>query len=191
MNNHEFDNLLSEIRNEPVSDAIVAQAADRVRAQMAAGSNVTVMPVKLSSCADFQALIPSYLNLRSGLPEGRVMLLEDHMRSCVDCRRTMMVARDGESPRVVTMTARRISPTVRWTMAAAAVLTLGIVTGLATGKLEPTGPRATVASVEGTLYRFSGGQALPVSMGQELNERDEVRTAKGSRAVLRLTDGSL
>src|SRR5882724_8594992 len=99
MNTQEFDNILSEIRNEPVSDAIVAQAAGRVRAEINAPSNVTMMPVKLSTCADFQTLIPSYLNLKSGLTEARVMLLEDHIRSCVDCRRAMLSARDGESPK--------------------------------------------------------------------------------------------
>ncbi len=196
MNNQEFDHLLSEIRNEPVSDAIVAQAADRVRAQVlkTPASNVTVMPVRLASCSDFQALIPAYVNLKSSLSEERVMLLEDHFHSCVDCRHALMVSRDGESEkpsqRVVTMKPR-FTPTVKWTMAIAAALTIGIVTGVTSGKIAPTGTRATIASINGSMYRLTGGEAVLVATGQDLNERDEVRTAKGSTAVLRLNDGSL
>ncbi len=195
MNNQEFDNILSEIRNEPVSDAIVAQSAERVRAQMAKASvsNVTVMPVKLASCADFQTLIPSYVNLKSGLTEARVLLLEDHVRTCVDCRRALLTAREGEAPKrpVAVMTPRRISKPLTWTIAAAAALVIGVSTGVSTGTLAPSGERATIASVDGALYKLTGGTPALASPGDLLNERDEVRTAKGSTAVLRLNDGSL
>ena len=53
--------------------------------------------------------------------------------------------------------------------------------------LAPSGPRATVVSVSGTLYQPSGES---LDAGAVLAEGEAVRTAAGSRAVLRLRDGS-
>ena len=50
------------------------------------------------------------------------------------------------------------------------------------------GPRATVASVSGKLYRVPQGVLKP---GATIGEDEVVRTGPGSRAVLTLADGSL
>ena len=53
--------------------------------------------------------------------------------------------------------------------------------------LAPSGPRATVESVSGPMYRLASG---PVVAGAALGEAEVVRTGLGARAVLRLADGS-
>jgi hypothetical protein len=52
----------------------------------------------------------------------------------------------------------------------------------------PAGSRAAVQSVSGTLHRLAPERAM--APGEEIGEREAVRTARGSRAVLRLRDGS-
>ncbi len=53
----------------------------------------------------------------------------------------------------------------------------------------PSGPRATVARVDGKLYRISRPMTELVP-GSSIGENDEIRTAKDSRAVITLRDGS-
>jgi hypothetical protein len=55
----------------------------------------------------------------------------------------------------------------------------------------PGGPRGVVQSVSGVLYRVSDAGSAPVQIGAELGEREEILTARGSGATLRLVDGSL
>jgi len=52
----------------------------------------------------------------------------------------------------------------------------------------PPGSRAAVQSVSGALHRLAPERAL--APGEEIGENEAVRTARGSRAVLRLRDGS-
>jgi len=56
---------------------------------------------------------------------------------------------------------------------------------------SPSGPRATVASIDGELYSVAPGGLTLLTTGAPIGENEQVRTAKGSRAVLRLRDGSL
>ena len=80
----------------------------------------------------------------------------------------------------------------RWAMGAAAVLAVAVV-GLAfnNGMLPGQHPvRAAVQTVDGSLYTGSGEEMRAIPVGYEIRNGDEVRTAKGSRAVVRLLDGS-
>ena len=54
--------------------------------------------------------------------------------------------------------------------------------------LAPGGPRATVVSADGGLYRLAGGA---LEAGAAIGERESVRTGPGAHAVLRLADGSI
>jgi hypothetical protein len=56
--------------------------------------------------------------------------------------------------------------------------------------MAPSGPRGTVASVSGTLVLVSLSTTMPLAAGAEIAEGQEIRTGKGSRAVIRLRDGS-
>jgi len=80
---------------------------------------------------------------------------------------------------------------------AAAVLLVGTGLGLAlfrtlgSGAAGAPGVRmARVEAVDGGLYRVAGPSSLPVATGDAVHEGERVRTAKGSRAVLRMNDGS-
>ena len=170
MNDRDFDRLVDEIRGD-VPDS--AASAERVRARLG-GSAATL-------CDSFRAD-----GVRS---EARQMLWEDHLRSCVHCRREA----SGVRATVVEMPRRGVSR--RWVMAAmAAVAVAGV--GLALSPvldrvLAPGGARGTVASISGTLVAVSFEGASPLMVGAEIGEGQEIRTGKASRAVVRLRDGSL
>jgi len=193
MKNEKFDRLLSEIRNEQVDDQTVAQAGERVLKSIAgAGPSAALNAHTLRSCEDFRALIPAYLGKQ--LAPARALLFEDHVRACVACRHAVERSRDGERQtvwRVETKRPRSIS--WGWAMRAAAVLAVAVA-GLAfnNGMLPGQHPvRAAVQSVDGSLYTGSGAEMRVIPVGYEIRNGDEVRTAKGSRAVVRLLDGSL
>jgi len=142
---------------------------------------------RLNSCEDFRALADAY---REGsLSEARHMLVEDHLHSCVACRRFF---RGEQKASVVTMPRKRsmVGVALPWAIAAAVLLVAGFTLPEYFNVLfAPSGPRATVASVDGELYKVVPAGLLTV--GSQIAENEEVRTAKGSRAVLRLRDGSL
>ena len=170
MNEKDFDRLVESIRTD-VPDG--RKSVERVRARLTGADT--------SMCAMFRADGP-----RS---EARQMLWEDHLRSCVHCRREFSGTRNA----VVEMPRR--SPVRRWAMIAAAAavvagagLTLPPVLDRV---LAPSGPRGTVASIQGTLVAVSFEGASPLTIGAEINEGQEIRTGRESRAVVRLRDGSL
>jgi hypothetical protein len=193
MKNEKFDRLLSEVRHEQVDDKVVSQAADRVLKSIARAAPSTARNAHtLRSCDDFQALIPAYLGKQ--LASARALLFEDHVHACVACRHALERARDGELQTVWRVETRRPRSTAwGWAMAAAAVFAV-VVAGLAfnNGMLPGQHPvGAAVQSVDGSLYTGSGAEMRVIPVGYEIRNGDEVRTAKGSRAVVRLLDGSL
>jgi hypothetical protein len=92
---------------------------------------------------------------------------------------------------IVAMPVRASSRWVpRAALAAAAALILSVLyvgRGAIDGLLAPGGPRATVVSADGGLYRLPVGA---LQAGAAIGEREWVRTGPGAHAVLRLADGS-
>ena len=90
------------------------------------------------------------------------------------------------------MPQRSSSRWVQWgSLAAAAALLLAVLyLGRDTldGMMAPGGPRATVVSADGGLYRLPVGS---LEAGAAIGERESVRTGPGAHAVLRLADGSM
>ena len=79
-------------------------------------------------------------------------------------------------------------------MALAAVLAIALGFGLITMVQEMLAGGAKMArieAVEGTLYRVAGDSSRPIAAGETIDEGEEVRTAKGSTAMVRMADGSL
>jgi hypothetical protein len=77
-------------------------------------------------------------------------------------------------------------------VAAAVVVGVGLSTfGVIYYVNGPSGSRATVALINGTLYRLSDIGSVAVKAGDELPAGAEIRTAKDSSAVIRLRDGSM
>src|ERR1700733_11168827 len=192
MSNHKFDQLLSEIRNERVDDKVVARAGKRVWSAVAGSPTAELSMLKLRGCEDFQALIPAYLE--KSLPEARRLLLEDHVHQCVACRHAVELARNGEMQPVWQLKpARHGFPVLRWAMSAAAVAVAVIVTVALFNGLFPGQHvvRAAVQNVDGSLYAVSDDQVQAIPAGYQIRNGGEIRTAKGSNAVVRLLDGSL
>ncbi len=193
MKNDKFDHLLSTIRNQHVDDKVVSRASERVWESITGEpSTFDASASRLRNCADFQALIPAYVEQR--LPAGRVMLFDDHVHGCVACRHALQEARDGEKQVVWKMKAGSSgrSRMWGWGFAAAAVAAVAIVAvGFNIGVLPGQHPvHGAVESVNGSLYAVSGDEVKLIPAGYEISSGTNIRTAKGSTAVLRLTDGS-
>ena len=77
MTNQDFDRLVNSIRDDAPDAEAARAAAERVREKLG-----TTSP---DICAQFRADFEAY---RAGrLTDGRRMLVEDHLHSCVACRR--------------------------------------------------------------------------------------------------------
>jgi len=192
MNNENLDRLLSTIRNEQVDEKVVDQAGQRVWRALSGESPAADLGTHtLRSCADFQALIPEYM--RKELSTPRALLFEDHVHACVACRHRVERAREGEKQVAWTFEPSRGSRVWQWALGGAAVVAIAFgAIALNDGLLPGQHPeRAAVESVKGSLYALAGDQVRLIPAGYTIGSGDEVRTAKGSTAVLRLTDGSL
>jgi hypothetical protein len=193
MKNEKFERMLTEIRNEQVDDRVVAQAGERVWNSIAGSAPAAHLNAHtLRSCDDFQALIPGYLGKQ--LAPARALLFEDHVHACVACRHAVERARDGELQRVWRVESKRPrSMAWNWAMGAAAVFAAAVaVVAFGNGLLPGQHVvRASVQTVDGSLYTGSGAEMRLIPAGYEIRNGDEVRTAKGSTAVVRLLDGSL
>jgi hypothetical protein len=191
MSQRELDEAVAKIRAEQVSDETVKDAARRVFSALFDSAFVASEPSgKIRGCADVRALIPAYLHRT--LSAARALLVEDHVLHCVDCRHALQEARTGTSPtRAIPLDQRRRKkvPMLVWAAAAALLIGVGLgVTGLLPGQ---SGVRATVASVEGSLYKVTDLGVSLVEAGAILKNTDELRTAKGSHALLRLAGGAM
>ena len=93
-----LDREIQRIREEPVDPGLVEAAAARV------WNNVQAEHAShgIHGCADFQAMLPAY---REGtLSAARKLLLQDHLRECLTCRRVFV----GVEPKPV----RPVRPTI-------------------------------------------------------------------------------
>ncbi len=200
-----LEDTLKGIRGQSLEPAQVGAAAQRVRERLRqerahraaeektpseaeAGAAVGL----IRGCGDFQALIPSYLAGR--LSETRSLLLEDHTRECIPCRRALKNARAGEPVKTsLPQEAERRSfgPLLRWAVAATLVVGLGLISWTLLGLVPLTwGQTAVIENLEGELFQLTRDGYLPLSQGQAVSFGTKVRSAKGSSAVLRLKDGS-
>ncbi|HLW53198.1 MAG TPA: FecR domain-containing protein [Candidatus Angelobacter sp.] len=184
---------VAELRAEKPQPEVIEAASDRVWQRLSQSQAVAAEGevVAIAGCGDVRRLLPKYRAAQ--LSPARALLLEAHLHECVDCRREAQSAQPATSafkpwrqelPRIS-------SQRFRWAMAAAAVIVLGVGIYLIQDRLAtPSGMRARVESFSGALYRvgFSGDQ--PLKAGDELQEGESVRAASGSRALLRLRDGS-
>ena len=187
MNNLEFERVVDSIREEDPGVNVAEAAAERVRAKL--DMRAVDLGGRLNSCEDFRALADAYRE--GGLSEARHMLVEDHLHSCVMCRRFF---RGEQKSAVVTMPVRRskVGVVLPWAIAAAVLLVAGLTLPEYFNVLfAPSGARATVASVDGELYKVAPNGLMLLTVGAPIAENEQVRTAKNSRAVLKLRDGSL
>lgn len=196
MTRKNLDQIIADIRGEQPEEAAIHQAAKRVFRNVFDSGYLPERVARIKGCADFQALIPGYL--RKTLSDARVSLLEDHVGQCVDCRRALHEARTGEPEQPHWPEKRPVfyaRKPRRWLpVAVAASLAVGTAVGI-TGAFNGLLPgqhaiQASVVTVQGTLYRVSDlGSSLLVA-GAVIRNAEELRTAKGSRAILSLANGA-
>ncbi|MFP5284853.1 MAG: zf-HC2 domain-containing protein, partial [Thermoanaerobaculia bacterium] len=174
-NDDTLDRAIAEVTGEPVDPEVVEQAASRVWARLSQGAPVhrlesqPAVPVaevhgSLKGCDDFQSLIPAYI--RGELSPARALLVEDHTRTCVPCRRALREAREGKAKEA--RPAASVSPfrsRVVWqSLAALLVLGVGIGLFLFIGEMMAGGSKmARVESVEGLLFEVDGQTIREVS----------------------------
>jgi hypothetical protein len=205
-NDETLDQAIAEVTGEPIDPAVVEQASARVWERLSQGAPVHKLESQpaavasaehhgsLSGCDDFQALIPAFV--RGELPAARALLVEDHTRTCVPCRRALREAREGKAKEVrpaasATLLSGRRSRLVWQSLAAAVVIGVGIGLFLLIGEMMAGGSKmARVESVEGLLFEVDGQSIRQVNNGESIDEGQELRTAKGSTALVRMADGS-
>jgi ferric-dicitrate binding protein FerR (iron transport regulator) len=197
-----LDEAVHQVANDPIDPRQVEEAAARVWARLSQEGAPAVQAAapaaapalgSLHGCEDFQSLIPAYV--RGELSTARALLVEDHTRSCVPCRRALREAQQGgkTAERRPVKAASRPRSRVVW-MSLAAVLAIAIGFGLVRMVQEMMvggAKMARIESVEGTLYRVAGDSSRSIGAGATIDEGEEVRTAKGSTALVRMADGSL
>lgn len=179
MSEDRLDRAVKALKQEDV-DAATLDAA-RARAWNAIAST------SAAGCAEFQPDIRAYS--AGELAGSRRVLMDDHVSRCTACRASIAEIRGAR--KVIPMPQPFRVRWTRWTTvgAAAAVLVAAVYVGRDTidAWMAPGGPRATVVSTTGDLYNLAGGA---LAAGDTIGERDVVRTAPGTHAVLRLADGS-
>jgi hypothetical protein len=179
MTEQRFDELLKEVREESVPEEQVAAARERVWQRLKSSSSV--------ACAELRPQFDDYLAGR--LTASRRLLVDDHLGRCAECRRALAEAKGDRRVVVMPQPAGSRRPGwTRWAAAAAVVLAgLYLGRGRIDSALAPAGPRATVISVSGAVYRLPQGA---LASGETLRDGEVLRTTAGSRAVLELADGS-
>jgi ferric-dicitrate binding protein FerR (iron transport regulator) len=190
----DFDRLLddatAEIRHQRLDEISERQATDRVwkKLQTELGGHKP-----LTGCEDFQAEIPAYI--AGTLSEARALLVGDHTRGCVPCRRVLMAARSGEQPEVQPRRRTGQSSAMRILLRVAAAVLLiagGFVSFHSIGDFAADRRlQASVQTVNGSLQMVDGDSSITVESGLGFGSSQVLRTAKDSSAFLQLADGSL
>ena len=93
-----LDKAVSAVQSQgpgPASvEAAVQRVGDRLAGGVAESPLVDEAPAFLRGCADVQSLVPAFVAGR--LSPARALLVEDHARSCVPCRRVLKAVRSGQ-----------------------------------------------------------------------------------------------
>lgn len=188
------DEMLDRAAAAIASDGLDAeserQITDRVWQKIATAQS-TQAPLR--SCDDFQREIAALV--AGELAEARALLVSDHTRECIACRRVLMAERGELRVAGPNGLAAGRSRTARVFMrvAAAAVLILA-----GAGSIHVVGNfladrnlRATVAAVEGSLQLVENDGTVALEEGRGILARQVLRTTKDSGAMIRLADGSI
>jgi ferric-dicitrate binding protein FerR (iron transport regulator) len=190
-----LDRAIQAMRNNSADTEEIRRAADRTLARLQSEHNKVIahpaLSERISSCADFRTLIPAYLS--SALTPSRALLIEDHMRECVECRHALQEARFPRQAQTDRLTSTRSGiGRYAWVAAAATVLLIVGFSQINTVRdlLWPIEVSAVVRQIEGQLFRISADTVTPIAAGQRIERDAVVRTGKSSGAILVLPDGS-
>ncbi|HVS62597.1 MAG TPA: FecR domain-containing protein [Thermoanaerobaculia bacterium] len=192
------DVAVEAMRGEEPSAAEVEAASARVWKKVSVEMTAMAAAVEhraIRSCDDVRALLP--LLVAGTLDDGRKLLVEDHTRSCIPCRKQLQAIRAGRpvAPSAETAARARVeaqenrSRLFGWLAAAAVVLAL-VAGWFTSGIGRSQSELMQVVGVEGQLFAVEGGRLEPLVPGDWIDGTREVRTAGGSHARFELADGS-
>jgi hypothetical protein len=199
-----LDEAIGAIRSETPAAEQVDAATARVWSELAtqvqalAPSPSSIVEAEpLRTCDDVRALLPALV--AGTLPEGRRLLVEDHTRTCIPCRRALQAIRAGrpvERPAAETAHERAAAlerPGVwRWALAAAALVGT-VLAGWAAWRgpwLVSQDELMQVRGLDGQVFALQGDGLEPVRPGDWIDGGQELRTAGGAAAQVVLADGS-
>jgi hypothetical protein len=189
--NSSFDDILESIRTGEIPHAEIVAAADRVRGKLGLAAGPAGSSIHIENCAGFQALIPAFL--AGTLPAQTALLLEDHSRECIPCRRALIAARTPRAVPAIAEAGRQTRPPyARWAAAAAvaAVAVLGAYTAWQTLPFFGGDPQLKVMRVDGNVYQSTAGTPVVLRAGMTVSAKSAVRTGKDSGALMMMDDGS-
>ena len=191
-----FDGLSSRLRDETPPREVEAAAAERVWARLGEDIEASAAQAEpgrpFAGCADYMGLVPAWNAGR--LPEGRRLLIEDHLRGCVTCRRAIRLREADEAGREAAPKAwpvesrSRLAP--RWAIAATILLAAALGGVAMFRSVRSSGELARVEQVQGSMFLVSGSQTGMTAASRTLGAGEGVRTGKDSLALVRLADGS-
>lgn len=191
-----LDEAVAAVRDEPIDAAAERAALERVARRLAAASvpagtaESSGSDGAIHGCDGFRALLPAH---RAGaLADAKRLLVEDHLRECVPCRRAAReLARTPSVAAAPGARANRRFAGARVALAASVggVVAAGVALWLAMGGAVAS-PTAQVRAIEGGLFVLEGDAARPLAAGALVREGEVVRTAADSRVALELADGS-
>jgi hypothetical protein len=197
-----LDRIAADIRSEELDPTVMQSAANRVWARLSEGSAVELPETKavdeIRGCADFQALIPAYL--KKELSEARTLLLEDHTRECIPCRKALKAARSGgrslagmsSNPQAVRKIepAKQHAPVWKWAIAATLIIGVGFAAFNIYKRIQIEA-HATIQAANGAVFKVTETESQALNIGQAISSGERIRTAKDASAVVKLEDGSL
>jgi ferric-dicitrate binding protein FerR (iron transport regulator) len=188
------DQATQAMRDRDVDQSVVDAAAARVSARIATPVAAPARAVAhIEGCEDILALLDSYIS--GDLTEARRLLLEDHTRECIPCRKALKAARTGAVPQRASVPTSKAAPRlrrtapVRWAIAAGLVAAFGVLP--ATQLLGPFGSfEAVVEAADGPIYEVDRASTRGLSVGDAFEAGDRIRTARNAGAVIKLEDGT-
>ncbi len=172
---------------EGLDNARVDAALERVRERLGVAPEIAGAVL---GCADMQRLLPAFL--AGTLSHDRELLVADHTRSCIACRRALKnLQEDAPAAPVVASSPRRRMPTWAWAAAAAVVLVVGLQL-LVLQQVWPGGAAGgnMLRVLQGTVVGVGGSTAQTFGAGADVPYGQQVVTPRGQSAMVRLADGS-
>jgi hypothetical protein len=183
-----IDAAAREIRDEQIDESIINKSATHVWARISQQitdekslsattnlgdfntMNANNNAEQINGCADFQSLIPAYLDGK--LSTARRLLFKDHTNECIPCRRALKFQSADQAPKTATVGARQPvrqaalrqqrafmngwskTNVARWSVAAALVVCLGFVGLFVSERFDWSGSTlaATVENADGAVY---------------------------------------
>jgi ferric-dicitrate binding protein FerR (iron transport regulator) len=187
-----LDRACAAVRQEAegLDNARTDAALDRVRERLGVAPEVTG---RVLGCADIQRLLPAFL--AGTLASERELLVADHTRTCIACRRALKTLESPEAsptaaPAAGSSSRLRRVPRWAWAAAAAVVVLLGVQIAVVT-RFLPGGDSMVLRVLRGEVIGVGGDRAQAFGAGAEVPYGEELLTPRGESALVQLADGSV